>query len=110
MCTRSSRTRPTESQREQKSWQTRSILLDIADSCYSPKCVEVEFCELRLLGILRSSDSRSCMKCLQAHDISACAPARAGASLNITGAWPCLHKTLSGAGRWNRANFALTEF
>jgi len=30
--------------------------------------------------------------------------------VEITGSWPCLHKTLSGAGRWNRANFALTEF
>src|SRR5918996_2361161 len=33
-----------------------------------------------------------------------------GFFMNITGIWPCLHKTLSGAGRWNRANFALTEF
>jgi hypothetical protein len=30
--------------------------------------------------------------------------------VEITGSWPCVHKTLSGAGRWNRANFALTEF
>ena len=30
--------------------------------------------------------------------------------VEITGAWPCLHKTVSGAGRWNRANFALTAF
>jgi hypothetical protein len=30
--------------------------------------------------------------------------------VEITGAWPCLHKTPSGAGRLNRANFALTEF
>src|SRR5215216_5999919 len=27
--------------------------------------------------------------------------------VEITGSWPCLHKTLSGAGRWIRANFAL---
>src|SRR5215204_534347 len=30
--------------------------------------------------------------------------------VEITGSWPCLHKTLSGAGRWNRANFRFTEF
>jgi len=30
--------------------------------------------------------------------------------VEIKGSWPCLHKTLYGAGRWNRANFALTEF
>jgi len=30
--------------------------------------------------------------------------------VEIKGSWPCLHKTLSGAGRWNRANFAFTEF
>src|SRR5215212_5253480 len=30
--------------------------------------------------------------------------------VEITGSWPCLHKTLSRAGRWNRANFAITEF
>jgi hypothetical protein len=29
---------------------------------YSPKCVELEFCELRLLGILRSSSLRSSPK------------------------------------------------
>jgi hypothetical protein len=30
--------------------------------------------------------------------------------VEIKGSWPCLHKTLSGAERWNRANFAITEF
>jgi hypothetical protein len=43
---RSDRTRPTESQQEQKSWQNRSILLDIEDSCYSPECVAVKFSEM----------------------------------------------------------------
>jgi hypothetical protein len=31
-------------------------------SSYSPECVEVEFCEVRLLGILRSSHTRSSRK------------------------------------------------
>jgi hypothetical protein len=30
--------------------------------------------------------------------------------VEITGAWPCLHKILSGARRWNSANFVITEF
>ena len=30
--------------------------------------------------------------------------------VEIKGSWLCLHKTLSGVGRWNRANFAFTEF
>jgi hypothetical protein len=30
--------------------------------------------------------------------------------VEITGSGPCLHKTLSGAGRWNRANFAIMAF
>jgi hypothetical protein len=30
--------------------------------------------------------------------------------VEVKGSWPCLHKTPSGAGRWNRANFAITEF
>src|SRR5687768_16412664 len=44
-------------------------------------------------------------------DISALcvAPSLCGRNsyVEITGSWPCLHKTLSGAGRWIRANFAM---
>jgi len=60
---------------------------------YSPKCVELEFCEVDIPAL-----------CV--------APSLCGGNsyIEITGSWPRLHKTLSGAGRWNRANFALTEF
>jgi hypothetical protein len=37
-------------------------------------------------------------------------PMRQDSYVEIKVSWPCLHKTLSGAGRWNRANFAFTEF
>src|SRR5215218_1787729 len=30
--------------------------------------------------------------------------------VDIKGSWPCIHNTLSGAGRWNRANFAIPAF
>ena len=38
------------------------------------------------------------------------APSQSGKNsyVEITGSWPCLHKILSGAGRWIRANFDFT--
>ena len=30
--------------------------------------------------------------------------------VEVKGSWPRLHKNLSGVGRWNRANFAITAF
>ena len=41
------------SPKERKSWQKRSIPLDIQDSCYSPECGEGKFCELPLYGVLK---------------------------------------------------------
>src|SRR5215204_4966374 len=60
---------------------------------YSPKCVEYAFSEVDIPAL-----------CV--------APSLCGRNSYVEskGSWPCLHKTLSGAGRWNRANFAITEF
>src|SRR5918994_6061201 len=63
--------------------------------------VELRKGEVRILGLLGSSPPALCVA------TSLCGR---HSYVEITGSWPCLHKTLSGAGRWNRANFALTEF
>jgi hypothetical protein len=61
----------------------------------------IEFYEVRLLGILGSS-----------HPSIMCSPPLSGRNsyVQIKGSCRHLHKTLLGTGRWDRANFAFTEF
>ena len=60
----------------------------------------------------RESELRRIPKRRSSHPALCVAPSLCGRNsyVEVTGSWPCLHKTLSGAGRWNRANFAITEF